>query len=245
MALAICGGSHRLVVSVGEERWDLPVVDGRVGPLLGAVVGDLSEQNLGQELAMLCALDGVLLRRERFPEGRAEMRWISASTLARQMGAQDSGGIGETPEQSISGPTTITALDALDELSAAFLRTNEQSELLDLCVQALAKLYDRCVMLHGDGAGMWIGPRGVLLGTTDRLNVVAQSTSSDIFAPCGEAYEDDLGRPPVVVLLPLSKQVVVAIGWNDDRVQARPMAAMLIHRLYRIACAQYDGEVSS
>ena len=144
-----------------------------------------------------------------------------------------------------SSSTTITALDALDELSAAFLRTGDQSELLDLCVQALTKLYDRCVMLHGDGSGLWIGPRGALLGRTDRLNVVAQSSASDIFAPCGEAYEDDLGRPPVVVLLPLSRQVVVALGWNDDRVQARPMAAMLIHRLYRIACVNYNVEVSS
>ena len=29
LALAICGGSHQLVLSVGDDRWSLPVVDGR------------------------------------------------------------------------------------------------------------------------------------------------------------------------------------------------------------------------
>jgi hypothetical protein len=239
VALAICGGSHRVVFCVGEDRWDLPVIDGRVGQLVGAVEGSGETMDLAEELAMLCSLDDLILRRERHPGAKAQMRWVSAASLAKQLDKQAVGRIGEMPEVSLEAPTTMAALDALERLSGMALKAGSAQEVLDASVNALGDLFPQSVMLYSAGADAWIGPDGALLGTTDRLDQALHSGVVATFPPCGEAYESALGRPPLVVLLPMSSQVVMALAWADDGVQPRPVVGLLIQRLCRVALRTY------
>jgi len=242
MALAICGGSHRLVLSVGEDRWDLPVIDGRVGPLVGALQNANEGMDLAQELAMLCSLEELTVRRQRHPSGKAQMRWVSAASLAQELDQHAIGAFGEIPEIKLEAPTTVAALDAVERLSALALKAGSAQEVIDACVNALADLFPRSVMLYCAEGEAWIGPNGALLGTTDRLDRALKKGAVDTFPPCGEAYEPLLGRPPLVVLLPLSPVVVVALAWADDGIQPRPMAAVLIQRLCRMALRNYTAE---
>ncbi len=245
MALAICGGSHRLVLCIGQDRWDLPVIDGQVGPLVGAVQNANDSMDLAQELAMLCSLEELVLRRERHPGGKAQLRWVSAAALAKQLDQHAVGSFGEMPDAAVAAPSTIAALDALDALSALALKAASAQEVLDAGVNALAGLFPRSVMLYSADAEAWIGPNGTLLGQTERLDQALRTGVVDTFPPCGEAYEVMLGRPPLVVLLPLSQKVVVALAWVADGVQPRPMAAILIQRFCRMALRHYsvDDEV--
>ena len=246
MALAICGGSHRLVLCVGEDRWDLPVIDGRVGPLVGAFENSNQAMELAEELAMLCTLEDLVLRRERHPGAKAQMRWISAASLAQQLDQQVVGGFGEIPEIKLEAPSTVAALDALERFSGLALKAGSAQEVLDASVNALVDLFPRSVMLYCPEAGAWIGPDGALLGTTDRLDQALRSGVVATFPPCGEAYETALGRPPLVVLLPMSSEVVVAVAWADDGVQPRPMAGLLMQRFCRMALRNYAaGDGSS
>ncbi|MDE0881288.1 MAG: hypothetical protein OSB21_01720 [Myxococcota bacterium] len=242
LALAICGGSHRLLLVLGEDRWDMLVVDGRVGPLLGAERTPGSDHDLLQELTMLCSLEGLVLRRERFPGGQVQLRWMSAASLAQGLQDYSKASFNERPEHDLKAPTTIASLDALEMLTSALIQAGTPSEVLDASVQALSGLYQRSVMLHADSSASWIGPSGALLGNTARLDTALQRGTIDIFAPCGEAYEELLGRPPLVVLLPLTSAVVLALAWADDGVQPRPLAAVLIQRICRVALRNFDAE---
>ena len=241
VALAICGGAHKVVLSVDKECWELPVVDGKVGPLLGAASEGVLNHDLAQELAMLCSLDGLSIRRERFANGKSQMRWVSAAGLAKMLDQKSEGSFGEIPEMIGSSPDMIRAMDVLDELSSTLVKVSSSSEVIDACVLACSDLFSSTVMLYFDGDSGWIGPRGLLLGPTTRLTAAAQRGVLDVFAPCGEAYEELLGRPPLVVLVPLRSTVVLALAWADDGVQARPLAALLVQRFCRIALRQYAG----
>ncbi len=242
MALAICGGSHRLVLCIGQDRWDLPVIDGQVGPLVGAVQNANETMDLAQELAMLCSLEDLVLRRERHPGGKAQLRWVSAAALAKQLDQHAVGSFGEMPDAAVAAPSTIAALDVLDALSALALKAASAQEVLDASVNALADIFPRSVMLYSADDQTWIGPNGSLLGVTARLDTALRTGVIDTFPPCGEAYETMLGRPPLVVLLPMSKNVVVALAWVADGVQPRPMAGVLVQRFCRIALRQYTND---
>jgi hypothetical protein len=244
MALAICGGAHKLVLQIGEERWELPVIDGRVGTILGAFGGDENPDALAQELLMICGLEGVELRRQRFPEGRAEMRWGSAAQLARSLDRGAVSGIGEALQSSLRPPDLASEMDVLDAVSGTILHSGDLQAALDAAVGGITELHRGALMLHADGAGGWIGPSGALVGTTDRLDAAARQGGVELFAAAGEAYEADLGRPPVVVLLGLTEAVVVALPWMDDRVRARPGGAIIIARLFRVAQRAYVSGAS-
>ena len=239
VALAICGGSHKVVLAVGDDRWELPVVDGRVGPLLGAGDEGVVGGDLAQELAMLCSVEGLTVRRERFAQGKAQMRWISASHLGKHLDQHAEGSFGELPEMAQSAPTTLRALDVLDGLSADSVKAGAAREVIDACVVACGDLFPSTVMLQLGGESVWVGPRGTMLGVTDRLESARQKGVMDVFAPCGEAYEELLGRPPLVVLVPLTDTIVMALSWADDGVQARPLAALLVQRFCRVALREY------
>lgn len=239
VALAICGGSHKVVLAVGSDRWDLPVVDGLVGPLMGVGGEGTVGSELAQELAMLCSVEGLSVRRERFTQGKAQMRWMSASQLAKQLDQHAEGSFGELPDMVQSTPSTLRALDSLDRLSAALVQAGSIGQVIDSCVAACSDLFPSTVMLQRGGQSGWVGPRGALLGVTQRLESARQKGMMDVFAPCGEAYEDLLGRPPLVVLLPLTDEIVIAFSWVDDGVQARPLAALLVQRFCRVALRQY------
>ena len=241
VALAICGGSHKVVLSVDKDCWELPVVDGKVGQLLGAVAEGVVDRDLAQELAMLCSVDGLSIRRERFLGGQAQMRWVSAAQLAKKLGQHAEGSFGEVPDMTQSAPDMVRSMDVLDGLSSKLVKVGSASEVLDACVVACTELFSSTVMLHFDGESGWIGPRGLILGPTERLSTAAQRGVLNVFAPCGEAYEELLGRPPLVVLVPLTEQVVLALAWADDGVQARPLAALLVQRFCKIALRQYVG----
>ena len=241
LALAICGGAHKVVLSVDQDCWELPVVDGKVGPLLGAAGEGVLDRDLAQELAMLCSVDGLSIRRERFLGGKAQMRWISAAHLAKLLGQHADASFGEVPDMNQSAPDMVRSMDVLDGLSAQLVKVGSSSEVIDACVVACSELFSSTVMLYFDGESGWIGPRGLLLGPTERLTAAAQRGVLDVFAPCGEAYEELVGRPPLVVLVPLNSEVVLALAWADDGVQARPLAALLVQRFCRIALRQYVG----
>ena len=245
VALAICGGSHKVVLSVDKDCWELPVIDGKVGPLLGAAGEGVVDRDLAQELAMLCSVEGVAIRRERFLEGKAQMRWISAAHLAKMLDQHAEGSFGEVPDLPQSAPDMVRSMDVLDGLSSKLVKVGSISEVIDACVAACSELFSTTVMLYFDGQSGWIGPRGLLLGATERLSTAAQRGTLDVFAPCGEAYEELVGRPPLVVLVPLNSEVVLTFAWADDGVQARPIAALLVQRFCRIALRQYEGSTGA
>lgn len=245
LALAICGGSHQLVLSVGDDRWSLPVVDGRVGPLAGASNERLHDQELAEELAMISAVDGVIIRRERLKGGRAQLRWLSASALAKTLEDQTEASRREVLEFEQKAPDMIQTMDILDRLSAELVKAGTAAEVIDQCVVACRALFPSAIMLHWDGQGSWLGPQGALIGATERLTDAVERGTLDIFTPCGEAYEDLLGRPPLVVLVPMSGRIVTAIAWADDGVQSRPVAALLVQRMCRIALRHYEQSVEA
>ena len=73
------------------------------------------------------------------------------------------------------------------------IKVGSSSEVIDACVVACSELFSSTVMLYFDGESGWIGPRGLLLGSTDRLTAAAQRGVLDVFPPCGEAYEELVG----------------------------------------------------
>ena len=238
VALTITSGSHLICLEAGETIWSFPVIDGRVGPLSGSEDAHHREDRMAEELAMVAALEGVSMRRERRPGLRAEQRWISASSVARCLRGD---GATDGASEKVQKPELVRVLDAFDALTDTIVQSGTYAEVLDLCVRTLLDLHPNSIMLHSDGSGGWISPQGLLLGRTDRLGAVAFEQRLEVAPPTGEAYEPLIGSPPLTVLVPFGADTVLALPWSDDGVQGQPLAATIVLRLFRIAMLSYVG----